>query len=128
MKLSEAHTLADDSATLELSGALARLRGDHPLLLDLMRFYLADWPGLRDALRRSLAEENRDAFERAAHSIKGLAANFDAAPVVDTAHAAERGARDQPWDLLAPMVDAVEAAGGRLTGQLEAYLASHQDN
>lgn len=72
---------------LNLDNALSRLSGDRELLFELIDFYLEDYEKL---LRKaSAAAENDDpiALKRSAHSLKGLAANFDAMKVIEATNA-----------------------------------------
>lgn len=62
--------------------SLARLGGDRKLLTELIGFFLEDFPGLLSAARESLAQGDWTRAQRAAHSLKGLTANFDAQPAV----------------------------------------------
>jgi len=58
--------------------ALKRLGGSLDLLKDMFQFFIEDAPGLLDTLDDSLAKEDIEEAYRAAHSLKGLASNFDA--------------------------------------------------
>ncbi|QDU88287.1 aerobic respiration control sensor protein ArcB [Pirellulimonas nuda] len=126
--MAKAERSFDAGAPLDFSEALARLRGDHDLLLDLIRFFLADWPTLRDSLREALAAQDRSVVERVGHSIKGLAANLDASQVVELAKSVEVTALKDPWDVLSARIDTLEQAGAMIVGRLEAYLATHSAN
>jgi HPt (histidine-containing phosphotransfer) domain-containing protein len=58
--------------------ALKRLGGSVELLKDMFQFFLEDAPALLATLDSSLSQKNLDEAFRAAHSLKGLASNFDA--------------------------------------------------
>jgi two-component system, sensor histidine kinase and response regulator len=58
--------------------ALKRLGGSVELLREMFQFFVEDAPALVDTLDRSLASGAADEAYRAAHSLKGLASNFDA--------------------------------------------------
>ena len=75
---------------IDREGALARLGGDEGLLRDLIRFFLEDSPELLQCLRQNLDQENPAEVERAAHSLKGLAANFGAEQAVKAAFKLEQ--------------------------------------
>ncbi len=83
--------------------ALARLGGNKQLLHDLAAFFLEDAPGILSQLSAALAAGDAAGAERAAHSLKGLAANFGAPAAVRTAgelqDAARRGDLDQAQSL-----------------------------
>ena len=70
---------------IDREGALARLGGDEGLLRDLVQFFVEDSPGLLEQIRTSLRAGSAEELERAAHSLKGLAANFGAQHAVKAA-------------------------------------------
>lgn len=74
---------------IDFQGSLARMGGDVTLLHDMARFFLEDTP---EMMRTVEAEIVGERASRAAHSIKGLAANFGAAPVVEVASELEAAA------------------------------------
>jgi CheY-like chemotaxis protein/HPt (histidine-containing phosphotransfer) domain-containing protein len=78
---------------VDWSGALGRLGGDRELLDKLIEFFFEDSPSLMSDIREGLAAANPRQVERAAHSLKGLAANFGPGPVVETARGIEELAR-----------------------------------
>ncbi|HEX5445334.1 MAG TPA: response regulator [Pirellulales bacterium] len=92
--------------------ALARLGGNTQLLHDLAAFFLEDAPGILSQLSAALAAGDAAGTERAAHSLKGLAANFGARAAVRAAgelqDAARRGALDQAQSLHAALSDEVK--------------------
>lgn len=52
--------------------------GDAKLYQKLVRCFLEDAPGLVEQMRVGLRDNDSESLTRAAHSLKGLAANFDA--------------------------------------------------
>lgn len=58
--------------------ALNRLCGDESLLRDLAKLFLTDAPALLEEAGSALAKRDFATLARSAHSLKGLAANFDA--------------------------------------------------
>jgi two-component system sensor histidine kinase/response regulator len=86
-------TAAGDEPPVNLARALDRMGGDRSLLVEMARFYLEDTPGLLDTLRTSLQEQKAEEATRAAHSLKGLSANFDAHAAVQAALAVETASR-----------------------------------
>jgi CheY-like chemotaxis protein/HPt (histidine-containing phosphotransfer) domain-containing protein len=80
------------SQVLNLMAARRRLGNDESLLQDLARFFLEDAPALVDKLHLSLAENDLDEAARSAHSLKGIALNFDALAAVQVAQAIEDAA------------------------------------
>lgn len=63
---------------VDYRGTLRRLGGNEQLFHDLRRFFLEDVTGVLDQLRGALQRHDSETLERAAHSIKGLVANFGA--------------------------------------------------
>ncbi len=73
--------------------ALHRLDGDVELFEMLVSVFLQDSVQLLNELEEAAAGGNLKAVERAAHSLKGLAANFDAIKARDAAYVLEQAAR-----------------------------------
>ena len=70
--------------------ALARLRGNYRLLQDLARLFFRDSQDLLAQLHEGIEEGDHQKVERAAHSLKGLAANFEARDAVAAARWVEQ--------------------------------------
>ena len=77
----------------DLEEALARARGKRALLRKMADLFLADCPGLLTQIRTALAADDHPTLERAAHRIKGSAANLSALRVVGVAGRLEEMAR-----------------------------------
>jgi CheY-like chemotaxis protein len=81
------------AATDQLPGlsdaVLARVGGDRELLAEISRLFLDDAPKHLAEIERSIADGDSDGLRRAAHALKGAAANFEAEAVVDAARALE---------------------------------------
>jgi len=77
----------------DLREALARARGKRDLLRKMAELFLADCPGLLTRIRSALAANDESTLERAAHRMKGAAANLSAARVVGVARRLEEIAR-----------------------------------
>jgi len=83
---------------------LARLGGDRELLAEISRLFVDDAPRHLGRIRAALDVRDGEALGRAAHGLKGAAANFDAEGVVTAARAleeigrtAEFGEADAAW-------------------------------
>jgi HPt (histidine-containing phosphotransfer) domain-containing protein len=63
----------------------ARLGDNAQLFAKLVRLFLGDCPGRMRAMRRAINTGDGEALREAAHALKGAAANFAAAPVVEAA-------------------------------------------
>jgi HPt (histidine-containing phosphotransfer) domain-containing protein len=57
---------------------LERMDGDMDLLKEVVEIFLEDAPNLVSALRLAVRNGNAEAMERAAHTLKGAAANISA--------------------------------------------------
>ena len=68
---------------------LARVGGDRDLLAEISRLFLEDAPRHLDRIDRAIRALDAEALRRAAHGLKGAAANFDAAAVVAAARELE---------------------------------------
>jgi two-component system, sensor histidine kinase and response regulator len=72
--------------------SIRRYDGDRDLYRDLIRFFLEDSPALLRQLHEALAAGDDKSAVLAAHTLKGLAANFHGLRAVDAADQAERAA------------------------------------
>jgi signal transduction histidine kinase/CheY-like chemotaxis protein len=77
---------------------LARVGGDRQLLAEISRLFLDDAPRHLERIRSALDARDGEALRRAAHGLKGAAANFDAEGVVDAARALEEMGRKAAFD------------------------------
>jgi len=57
---------------------IERMDGDMDLLKEVLEIFLEDAPSLMGALRLAIRGGEKDAMERAAHTLKGAAANISA--------------------------------------------------
>src|SRR5207302_4611790 len=74
---------------LDYPAVLARVGGDTQLLADVSRLFIEEVPGQLHEIRTALDAQNAEALRRAAHALKGAAANFDAAALVGAARQLE---------------------------------------
>ena len=75
-------TGGDSSSTpMDVRDALSRLGNDHELLSDIIGIFLEDSPALLEKIRRAVMGNDPSALQRAAHSLKGLAATLSAEDV-----------------------------------------------
>ena len=84
----------------DADAALQRLEGDTELFRMLAKIFQEDSVELFGKLSSALAAGDLAVVERAAHSIKGLAANFEATAATEVASSIEEAARTrQPLGL-----------------------------
>jgi HPt (histidine-containing phosphotransfer) domain-containing protein len=74
--------------------ALSRARGQRALLRQIADLFLADCPGLLDQIRSAISTRDFPTLERAAHRLKGTAANLSAHRVVEVAQRLEEIGRE----------------------------------
>ncbi len=110
---------------MDRNEALERVGGDAPLLAELVSLFLEEYPRLMEAARAGIEAGNAGAVHDAAHQLKGLLAQFAAAPARDCAYRLEMAGRQaelaeagaelerlqQLMALLKPELEAVAAAG-----------------
>jgi HPt (histidine-containing phosphotransfer) domain-containing protein len=77
---------------------LERVGGDRELLAEISRLFVDDAPVHLERIRRALDARDGDALRRAAHGLKGAAANFDADGVVAAARTLEEIGRADQFD------------------------------
>ena len=103
----------------DLEEALARARGKRELLRKMADLFLADCPGLLAQICSALATGDGSTLERAAHRIKGSAANLSAPRVVAVAGRLEEIARGGCLAEAEAACAGLEAEVGRLGHALE---------
>ena len=88
-----------DTAIPDVSDrVLARVGGDRELLAEISRLFVDDAPRHLEKIRRALDARDGESLRRAAHGLKGAAANFDADGVVTAARALEEIGRTARFD------------------------------
>jgi len=91
---------------------LARVGGDRELLAEISRLFVDDAPTHLKRIRAAIDACDGEALRRAAHALKGAAANFDAAKLVDVARSLEEigrngnfAAQEAAWSALTQETD-----------------------
>jgi two-component system, sensor histidine kinase and response regulator len=77
---------------------LARVGGDRALLGEMIRLFAEDAPRNVGLIRAAIDARDSDALRRAAHALKGAAANFEAADVVQAARMLEEIGQSGQFD------------------------------
>ena len=106
----------------DLHGSLERMGGDRNLLGAVIRFFFEDAPGLLAKIRAAIAESNPAALERAAHSLKGLVANFGAEKVICSTAALEQMGREHQLSSAPATLSALEPELAQLMVALKPHL------
>ncbi len=108
---------ADDG--IDKASALARVEGDAELLGEMAGLFLDSYPELLSEIRDAVARDDRQALERAAHSLKGSVGNFAARAAVDASLRLEMMARHGDLTESEQALNALEEEIERLTPPLQ---------
>jgi CheY-like chemotaxis protein/HPt (histidine-containing phosphotransfer) domain-containing protein len=95
---------------------LARVGGDRALLAEISRLFVDDAPRHLQSIRAALDARNGESLRRAAHGLKGAAANFEADGVVTAARTLEEIGRTGEFE-------AHEAAWHTLTAETDRLIS-----
>ena len=106
---------------INIKSAINRLGNDQELMNDLINFFFEDFPSLLEEMRGSILRHDWNRLQRAAHSFKGLAANFDAAPAVKAMQEIELQSTSHDPELLSKLLADAEVEVARLTAALAEY-------
>ena len=104
-------------------GTMHRLGGNEQLFYDLVRFFLEDAPVVLAELGTALTSNDAKGVERAAHSLKGLIANFGAKEATTLAAELQRFGRDQRLVEGQHVYQRLETEVNLLRRELEGYQA-----
>jgi HPt (histidine-containing phosphotransfer) domain-containing protein len=115
--------LAAVEQRLDLDGTLKRLAGSEALFQDLVRFFLEDAPVVLAELGTALKRDDVKVAERAAHSLKGLVANFGAGEATRLATDLQRLGHEGALAGAVPLYQRLETEVNLLRRELEAYQA-----
>jgi signal transduction histidine kinase/DNA-binding response OmpR family regulator len=102
---------------------LARVGGDRQLLAEISRLFVDDAPQHLERIRLAFEARDGDALRRAAHGLKGAAANFEADGVVSAARALEEMGRTARFDDYESAWRALTVETDRLLTLLRAVIA-----
>jgi signal transduction histidine kinase/DNA-binding response OmpR family regulator len=109
---------ADDAVTTELvvdwPGAVQHSGGDEDLLREVLSAFLPEIPDHLSNLNQAQTNQDRQALQRHAHTLKGLSATFGMTTVSETAKGLEHACRDhRDWnelgELAARLIEQVES-------------------
>ncbi len=100
-----------DPVHIDRDAALKRLGGNEQLYRSLVQFFSEDSPGLLEDIRNGLRTGDREQVARAAHSLKGLAANFGCETAIKAAMRMQEigtsGSLEEATSTLATLTDAI---------------------
>ena len=106
---SSSETLSSNSneGIVDLEIAVQRMGGDQSILDEMIRAFLDDAPTLVEEIQQGLNSADARTIQRAAHSLKGLAANFEANQLVKTAFQIEQMAKTDQGQIDPSLVKSV---------------------
>ena len=110
--------------TFDIEGALLRLGGNRTLLESMSLAFQEESTVLVSELRRGLIDSDGDRVHRAAHSLGGLAAAFNARDAVEAAHRVEQFGRAGDLTFALDAVIDLEKQIERLRESLKEHYAS----
>ncbi len=105
----------------DAQSSLERLGGDADLFRNLILFFEEDCPPLLEKIGKSIENRNTAELERAAHSLKGLAANFSAKRAVAAAAEMEELGREGDLERAGQQLPQLCQQMGELIDALHAY-------
>lgn len=117
---------AGGSQPFELEQALARLRGDLNLFRKLSQMFAEDQRKLLLEADKAIREKNAEMLERTAHTLKGMAANFDAKQVGLQAAQLEQLGRDKDFTQAHALLPELQREIGVLLAALRPYLEGRE--
>jgi two-component system, sensor histidine kinase and response regulator len=110
------------------AGALGRMGNDHELFHEMVGLLGSDAPPLLQTLHAAWTARDLARAQRAAHTLKGLAANFGAERAVAAAAEMERLAKTQHPDGLPASIGELEAAFDELIVALASSFQTSQSS
>ena len=102
--------------------ALARLGRDEQLLARLAEFFLEDGPALMSEIDTAIGLQDLEATTQAAHSLKGMVANFEAVAAMAAARQLESLQQDGTLDGCQPLVERLRIEIERVIEALKVLL------
>ncbi len=96
--------------------------GDVQFLEETIAMLDDDAPGLLNEIRSAAASGDAEALVKAAHKLKGMVANFCAAPAEAAAREVEMTGRHQRLAEVGPAVEALQGRTDRLREALHRFL------
>jgi HPt (histidine-containing phosphotransfer) domain-containing protein len=120
------HDSSGHQPAFDYERSLARLGGDPHLFNEIVVLFLEDSPQLMEQARCGLQDHDLPTLERAAHSLKGLSVNFDAASLASAAYSLEQGAHDGDLERAQEALTDMERELERLQADLSAFRDSER--
>jgi signal transduction histidine kinase/DNA-binding response OmpR family regulator len=115
-----------DSEPFDRAAALAQVEGDAELLAELVALFNEDCPRLMDEIRDAVTGSEAQGLTRAAHALKGAAANFSATRVVTLARQLEEMGKSGQLTGAQVIYADLDAEVGQLSQALEALVVERK--
>lgn len=112
---------------VNLEIALKRMGGDRSILKEMIHAFLEDSPMLLESIQQNAQSGKCSAVHRAAHSLKGLAANFEADLLVSVARTLEQHAKATPGEIDTKLIKGVRQELLKVIEALKSHM-THQIN
>ena len=112
------------SQVFDAKELLERVDNDWDFLAETVEMLSTDGPGVLDAIRQSVVSGDAAAVGRAAHTFKGLVANFCAPDVQESAFALEQAGKAGDLSGSSVAVEELRARFDALVAALTAFLAT----
>ncbi|HEY5313439.1 MAG TPA: response regulator, partial [Pirellulales bacterium] len=109
------------AAELNFDAALRRMDGDRELFQHLAQFFAEDGPALVSQIRQALVARDWPTLELAAHSLKGMARNFEAQQAAKLAGQLEQHGHDHSGDGGEEQLALLDEQVQRLLAALQAF-------
>ena len=109
---------ATGAPALDRAALLERIGGDTELADELINVFLEDAPKQIQNLENAFAEDDMHTVERAAHTIKGTAANLSAVALSEAGAALEAAARKAEKKAIAPLIERIRVEFKRVQDQM----------
>ena len=110
--------------TFDLASALKEVDGDEELLREMAQLFLEDHPRLMATLREAATACDPERLCRAAHALKGAAANFAAREAVAAAQRLEALGRAGTFSEAGPLLNELEGLIDGLAAGMTAFIVA----
>ena len=110
---------SDGEGALNANKLLAKLGGDRELLLEIAELFQRDAPAMLDTLRERVRGGEPAEIAKAAHVLKGSAANFGVSPLYSLAREIEHHSQDADPVVIAELMTRLERAAAEFLTALQ---------
>jgi HPt (histidine-containing phosphotransfer) domain-containing protein len=107
---------------MDVEDALHRLDHDQDLLREIVLIYVEDSPGMLTTIQRAVEQGDASSLQRAAHSLKGLAATLSARDTANAAYRLEQLGASGNLTEAKPALTALEQRLTELNESVDAFL------